>query len=52
MQIHDFFYSFEAERPYYHKPGKVAVTDYNVIYTKNTIISASRALSDYLLTLE
>lgn len=39
-----------AERPYYHKP--LRQIDYNVIYTKNTIISASRALSDYLLTVE
>jgi len=39
-----------SERPYYHKP--LRQIDYNVIYTKNTIISASRALSDYLLTVE
>jgi len=50
--IQDVVFNEYSEKPYYHKPGNAAVTDYNVIYTKNTIISASRALSDYLLTLE
>ncbi|XP_012566700.1 proton-coupled zinc antiporter SLC30A9, mitochondrial isoform X1 [Hydra vulgaris] len=38
-----------SEKPFYHKPRKI---DYNIIYTKNTSISASRAISDYLLTID
>eukprot|EP00794_Sanderia_malayensis_P007174 gene7174-7980_t len=40
----------ESLKPYYFKPAAVDI-DYNVRYTRNTFISASRAVSDYLLRL-
>lgn len=48
--IQDVIFDDFAEKPYYYKPS--SNIDYNFVYTKNTIISASRALSDYLLTVE
>ena len=39
-----------ALKPYYYKPTALDV-DYNVHYTRNTFISTSRAISDYLLSL-
>lgn len=44
-------FSLLDEEPFYYTP-KARNVDYNVAYTKNTFISASRALSDYLLTTE
>ena len=41
----------KLEAPFYFKPSRmVQDIDYNMVYTKNTFISASRALSDYLIT--
>eukprot|EP00795_Rhopilema_esculentum_P000261 gene261-9909_t len=39
----------ESLKPYYYKPTALDV-DYNVHYTRNTFISSSRAISDYLLS--
>jgi len=41
----------DDENPFYYNP-RARNVDYNIIYTKNTFISTSRALSDYLLTIE
>ena len=40
---------FSALKPYYFKPAAVNI-DYNIQYTRNTFISPSRAISDYLLS--
>lgn len=39
----------ESLKPYYFKPAAVNI-DYNIQYTRNTFISPSRAISDYLLS--
>ena len=49
MEVYAFL-SLIALKPYYFKPAAVDI-DYNVHYTRNTFISASRAVSDYFLTL-
>ena len=48
--IVNYFISSSALKPYYFKPTAVDI-DYNVRYSRNTFISASRAISDYFLTL-
>ncbi|XP_057294314.1 proton-coupled zinc antiporter SLC30A9, mitochondrial-like [Hydractinia symbiolongicarpus] len=49
--IKDVVFDSPSEQPFYYRPAASTI-DYNVVYTKNTFISASRALSDYLLTPE
>lgn len=48
--IQTLFSDFTALKPYYFKP-KAADIDYNIRYTRNTFISASRAVADYLLSI-
>jgi len=47
--IQDVLFSQYSEKPFYYSPSAKSV-DYNIIYTKNTFITASRAISDYLVT--